>query len=318
MTQPVISAISRRAKLLVVLSAAGALMPQLASLPSDDRPTLAWALDLVAHWQWVYLIIGGLCVTWFVALGVYGWALPALFMLAAGWWLSSPESYAAASSRADMVLTVVTANINADNHDSSALRQWVESLDADIVVIQEVTPATKAALEQWDAYPHRAIAAQEGPFGLAVLSRHALDAVESREPGGQTLHYRVHLRWAERLLALSAVHPMPPVTAEYHTRRVELFESESRWAKDAGLPALVVGDFNATPWSSAMRSFAAHGQRSVTGFTPTWPAPFPLIPIDQVVASDHWRVVDGGVGPRTGSDHRPVYVRLALASAAND
>ncbi|NMG00307.1 endonuclease/exonuclease/phosphatase family protein [Aromatoleum toluolicum] len=310
---PLIAAITRRAKALLLLSAAGASLPLFADQQHRLPSTLAWVLDLAAHWQWVYLTIGAICATWLLMFRAYGWALPCMAVLAGGWISASPEPHAIASP-VSQPLTVVTANLHAENRDVSALRRWVESLDADIVIVQEVTPSTMKQLEQWEHFPHRLIQARTDPFGLAVLSRHAITESEARAPADQTLHYRALVRWGERRVALGAVHPMPPVSAEYHALRDALFESEARWVAATGLPAVLAGDFNATPWSSAMRPFRAHGLRRATDLTPTWPAHFPLIPIDQIVVTPHWRVLAAGVGPQFGSDHRPAYTVLAPAA----
>lgn len=307
---PLFTAVSRRAKVILLLCSVGASLPISAGLLSSASPSLAWFLDLGAHWQWLYASVGAACVIWLFAFGAYIWALPGALALTIGWFIASPER-ATAEGTTGASLTVVTANLNAENPDPSALLRWAKDIGADIIVLQEVSPRTALELKKWGDHSHRIVVPQEGPFGLGILSRHPLESNETREPAGQTLHIRTHILWGDTRIALSAVHPMPPVSTAYHAQRVALFKTESKWAASTGLPAIISGDFNASPWSSAMEPFTAQGLQRASGPWPTWPAAFPLIPIDQVVVSGHWRVMDAEVGPAIGSDHRPVRVQLA-------
>jgi endonuclease/exonuclease/phosphatase (EEP) superfamily protein YafD len=86
---------------------------------------------------------------------------------------------------------------------------------------------------------------------------------------------------------------------------------------------ILTGDFNSTPWSFERRREDArfHLERR-TRALPSWPARnftshrllaiVPFLPIDHVYAGSAWRTVSVERGPRLGSDHYPVIVRLAL------
>ena len=83
-------------------------------------------------------------------------------------------------------------------------------------------------------------------------------------------------------------------------------------------PVLVLGDLNASPWSSHFRRFlrdsglrdSAQGR----GVQPTWPAGMPWlwIPIDHCLHSPQLQVVARHVGPNLGSDHYPVVVDFVV------
>ena len=95
-------------------------------------------------------------------------------------------------------------------------------------------------------------------------------------------------------------------------------EGAGRASDDA---PLVVGDFNATPWSNAFAGPSSRGWRRATGLAPTWPVAWRGvmgIPIDHVLASSAWRVGGARVGPDIGSDHRPVMARLYAEPPAAD
>ena len=81
---------------------------------------------------------------------------------------------------------------------------------------------------------------------------------------------------------------------------------------------VVVGDFNATPWSWAGRRVQGFlGLERRTSATPTWPTlPWggALLPIDHVYAGANWKTVEMRRGPSLGSDHYPVVVTLEMAS----
>lgn len=86
--------------------------------------------------------------------------------------------------------------------------------------------------------------------------------------------------------------------------------------------AIVVGDFNSTPWSfDRRREDEAMGLIRRTRALFSWPADrvshnrspthLPLLPIDHIYAGSGWRTVSVERGPRLGSDHYPVIVVLA-------
>jgi endonuclease/exonuclease/phosphatase family metal-dependent hydrolase len=74
-------------------------------------------------------------------------------------------------------------------------------------------------------------------------------------------------------------------------------------------PAVLAGDMNL--WGPPVSSFFPAWRRAVIG--PTWPAHRPHSQLDHVLVTESLRVVEARIADRSGSDHRPVVVRLALA-----
>ncbi|MCP4730179.1 MAG: endonuclease, partial [Roseibacillus sp.] len=84
------------------------------------------------------------------------------------------------------------------------------------------------------------------------------------------------------------------------------------------LPAVILGDFNATVWSPHLREFikttSLMDSGRKRGFQPTWRwfNPFFSIPIDHVFHNAALSCTNRQIGPALGSDHRPVITEFAL------
>lgn len=85
---------------------------------------------------------------------------------------------------------------------------------------------------------------------------------------------------------------------------------------DEERPFLLCGDFNTTPhqWTyTRLSSGLQDAYRSAGGlWGPTFPAAWPLVRIDYIIASRHWRIGDARVGRQLAPDHRPVIATLDL------
>ena len=84
----------------------------------------------------------------------------------------------------------------------------------------------------------------------------------------------------------------------------------------ADRPLLVLGDFN-TPLDSAhlapLRRIHENAFESVgAGYRPTWPAPLPLLALDQVWGNERLRFDRCRHGWSTCSDHRPVVTEVTI------
>ena len=302
--------ILRRVRIVALLCAAGLLLPVLAALlPQDAGGTLVWLFDLACPWQWLFfagLVVSSLAY----ALAVPRWAL--LLPLAALPWLSASPVLPAGAAGAEL-FSVASANVHFDNADPRALLGWVDAELPDVLVILEISPRYADALASLRGYPHRHVVPADSPFGIALFSRHPLDKVTATTDADGLPHIEAQVAWQGRRIHLLAVHPMPPISAHFHTERNAKL---ARWAHAAGasrLPTVVAGDLNATPWSTAFNELDALGLRRATGLAPTWPSVLhgiSGIPIDHVLASRHWRLVASGRGPDLGSDHQPVIARL--------
>ncbi|HXW39103.1 MAG TPA: endonuclease/exonuclease/phosphatase family protein [Acidimicrobiales bacterium] len=76
----------------------------------------------------------------------------------------------------------------------------------------------------------------------------------------------------------------------------------------ADTPAALAGDMNL--WGPPVSSFFPAWRRAVVGRT--WPAHRPHSQLDHVLITESVQVVEARVAGPSGSDHRPVVVRLAL------
>lgn len=218
-------------------------------------------------------------------------------------------------------LRLLTLNLLRENGDHAAALATIRSAAPDVLFCSEVTPVWLAQLEAALAsdYPHRVQRADPGWFGVALYSRLPLEAATViplafawapaiqatvRTPGGPIGVLGVHtprpgnaLRNHERDLALAAIPAALLPLPRHH---------------------VVLGDFNATPWTPGLVDLlATTGLRRVSALPlgTTWPAtlPAPLrIPIDHVLASADVGVAAVEVGPGFGSDHLPLTADVVI------
>jgi endonuclease/exonuclease/phosphatase family metal-dependent hydrolase len=217
---------------------------------------------------------------------------------------------------------VVTANLYYATHDLHRFTTWLDQHPADLVVVQEVTPAWAQVLEALPRYAHRSLVARSDPYGIGVLSRRPLDNLRSFDLAGDghpalagdvvvdgdRVHFlAVHARW-----------PVLPSLARSRDRALHRIAVLVRAQPG---PTVVLGDLNLSPDSPAFARLLGDGQLydALAGplWRPTWQAGFwPLaLRIDHVLVSKGVCVERGTIGDPIASDHRPVTARLRLPVA---
>jgi endonuclease/exonuclease/phosphatase (EEP) superfamily protein YafD len=289
--------------LCVACAFAGLLTPGASRVLGDG--TLGWLADLAAHWVWLWLPVGAVGLV--LARGRW-WARLALgaAMFALPWaWLPA----AMAQSKDAPQIRVVSANVYLRNSDPSLLLAWADPSNTDLIVVHELRAAFAQKLAVATQWPHQHLVPHAGAYGMGLLSRWPLRDV--REVVGASGIPQLHALVETPLgtIELIAVHPRLPMNPAWQRTRNETLAA-LRPRGDA--PALVIGDFNATPWSNAAPHLVQGGWRWFGGVQPTWPHSAWGIPIDALWGQGAWAVTGREVGPPIGSDHRPIRVGLRL------
>ncbi len=231
-------------------------------------------------------------------------------------------------------LRVAHINLHFTNTDPTALERWLVDMPVDVLVIHELSPDVQLNAKVFAHLPHRALYPSDNPFGVGVLSRFPIrlaneqvglsgaaksanaPAFRPQRLAGSSL--RIEVTSPTGNFRISAVHPIPPLSPELRASRDELLFMEADWLAGGwaiGVPGLLVGDFNATVWTTAFRRLAPLGLRRVCGLAATWPAVTSQsiglgIGIDHILATDGWLLNDCGTGPKVGSDHLPIWASL--------
>lgn len=296
-----------------LLAAAGALAIWLTALGA-----FAPSLDALASFLPIFLaaMMAGLALG-----GLWrrrGWIAGALLTLipalhAIGYEATRPIPTAPHSGER---VKVLTHNLYARNRDLPGTAAAVAGSNADIVLLQEVTPGTRALMTgPGRPYPH-ATPCPGDRCGLLILSRwpilasgYFLEDARGRRMGPPLLWARIAAPGGA-LVAATTHYPWPlPAEAQTDKRR-SLAQALVRTNRDA---LILGGDMNLTPWSAAMReqdaAFAPLTRMTRAAFS--WPAQLPLLPIDQLYAGPDWTRASVERLPATGSDHRPILVTLA-------
>ncbi|MGE0044358.1 MAG: endonuclease/exonuclease/phosphatase family protein [Hyphomonadaceae bacterium] len=120
-------------------------------------------------------------------------------------------------------------------------------------------------------------------------------------------------------IRIVAAHPRPPLGPGAAEERGAVSMAAARAASAGERPALLLGDFNATPWSPLLSDITRTGLRRArcgAPFASTWRSPDPIfgLPIDHAFVGEGLGVVSCRVGPGIGSDHRPLLIVVAPAS----
>ncbi|CAN5836906.1 endonuclease/exonuclease/phosphatase family protein [soil metagenome] len=210
--------------------------------------------------------------------------------------------------------TIMSFNLLSPNQQFAEVAEFIRDADPDVVFLHEASRPWEVAIDAADlGYEVTRSRSEELIFGTLVLSR----------PGDPVTSYGFTVRGARAVevihdgIAVLAIHPLAPTTAERSALRNAQFEFAAQWAGDQTAPHVITGDFNATPWSYPFRKLLADtGMRnSQAGFG--LGASFPAdgfvawrVAIDHLVHSPDIAVADRRLGPPLGSDHFPLIVEV--------
>lgn len=310
-----------------------------AALPWLLVALLAWthrpyALDLASHFL---LHAGVMCLLAGAALliarcrFVGSSCLLAGLAVAVGWRLSAsaPGGVDAMNRpRPSVRIVFFNAHEEVSRHDNDAFA-WIRDQNPDAIVIIE---PPWALLDDYPflrrEYPY-IVEPQPGMLWSILLLSRWPAKVEPLAPYADEIKFSFVARRSllvshpagERFI-LTAMHPPSPRTPATWRRSLNEVERDGemirRWLDRAGLPIILVGDFNSSPVGRVHRIFARVG--GLEGWSPwfragTWPAsitPWLALPIDRAWTGGGASIRSMRIGPRFRSDHRPVVVDAVL------
>ncbi len=287
---------------------------------------LGWPFELFAHFRW-QLVAAGLALLLASLVLRRPWMMVVAGITVLLQWLPGALLSGRASAHESTVLAcrdaplrVVTANAWFANPDHAALVAWLSRSDADIIALQEITPQWVLALEALArTYPYRKVIPREDPYGIALLSRWPIDAVQSIDFAGDGLPSLVaNLDVHGRTLQVIALHTRWPVLPQLQVARDRALQQAAALARALPDATILLGDLNLTPYAPAFAKLVAESglEDALAGeaWRPTWQAGFwPLaLPIDHVLVPRRACVTGQEIGPGVGSDHRPLQVTLRL------
>ncbi len=219
----------------------------------------------------------------------------------------------------DPSLRVLWFNLQTGNRIATpTLANALRETDADIIVLAESRAAVGLPPLLSDTHPHRLGCDKQASCGLLLMSRYPLTQSRIRPLTTRTerfLRVMVDLPGSDRKVHLIAAHLIKPWI--YGFAQTE--ENTLHWAiarADNPAPTLLVGDFNAAPWSRRMRDITGrfkfrHAKRPVA----TWPVNAGLwgIPIDHILVRGDASITSlSSWGGALGSNHLGLIADIAL------
>lgn len=304
---------------IVALAGAGLLV---AALLGYGGPIL-YELDLLAHFRLHILALSGMVALASLAAGSRS-----------GLWRSSAAAVLAVAGLAPLwegpgpavgglPITVMAANVYAENAHPEQMLQALAAADADILITIETTLAAfPESSSLAEIYPYRVGYHTNRPnLGAVVWSRYpVLWSGQLPDESDLPTGVRAVVEIAPgRTLSVLGLH-LGHVSLGNQSTQVEALDEMT-----AGLPQplVVMGDFNATAWSWGLRrAQELTGTRRIGGLlrtwdgsypTPFWPLPEPFgLPIDHIMVSDGLGVERIGTVDIPGSDHDAVRAVLRV------
>lgn len=295
-----------------------------------------WGLDLFSHFRWQYGVVCLLALVW------AGWGkrrgvlIVALATLGLNVWLIAgshgEEGRTAGPAAAGVApaggLRLVSLNVLTSNGNHAAVLEFLREKEADVIFLMEIDRVWVRALEPLlTTHPHHLFRPSGDNFGLALFSR--LPVEELRVLSGNELaaltdspseyvtdSVEVRLKLAGRDLSVIGIHPVPPMGAAYSRARDSQLRALAQHVDALTHPVVVVGDFNATPWSHGYRILTSGGklQAAPDAWKPTWRAgSIFALPIDHVLSTPPLVIRLRGIGRDVGSDHRGQVIDLGWA-----
>jgi endonuclease/exonuclease/phosphatase (EEP) superfamily protein YafD len=231
----------------------------------------------------------------------------------------------ASNKTADDAVKILIWNALLSNDSAADVKKLVEREKPDIVALIEVNPEMERDLEELKKeYPFWHSKAAWNSGGMTVLTRLPDTEFTVIYPGDHWMpaieltHKPTGAEQPVRILTVHTVSPQP-ANGRRTIQRNKQLASISKWASEQTIPAMIVGDFNITPWSPSfwrlMRNGRLQDSSWYRGYLPSFPATAGMfgIPIDQALANDKIEFLTRrNLYESHSSDHCPVVVEFRV------
>jgi endonuclease/exonuclease/phosphatase (EEP) superfamily protein YafD len=282
-----------------------------------------WVFDVLTHFNLQYFLALALFLVVGISLGVrpsilllFALALLAnAYVLVPFFW---PQRRLEPTTNP---LRVIALNVLTSNRQYDRITTYLREANADLVLLAEIEPELMARIRTSLAklYPHIYDESMDGTHGLALLSK--LPFLSTKTVLLDERHHRfltAELEWQGKRFKICGAHPHAPLSERWTRSRDEEIRVIGEHLRQETKPYILLGDFNASPWSTPMQDLTAqtklrHAARGF-GIYPTWRYKTMLFgaPIDHILVSQDWQVSAYKVDRGVGSDHFPVVALLHL------
>lgn len=210
-------------------------------------------------------------------------------------------------------LRIAHFNTWAENNDYTGITNEILRLNADVVSLVEMDAKKKKAIipALKAMYPHSFDCSGREYCELVIVSKYPILQAEGNG------HW-VGAPYAQASLGgeMSGVTFMGVHTTRFPHSRAQLKQVRElvRKLETVSGDLIVMGDFNATPFSRVNSTFSEGANLARLTELPTWPASvqIPQLAIDHAFASANFRVIGNQqIGNSAGSDHYPIVLTLA-------
>jgi endonuclease/exonuclease/phosphatase (EEP) superfamily protein YafD len=226
------------------------------------------------------------------------------------------------SRRSDHPIRLASYNVYFGKLGRPALLDEIAAMPADIILLQATYDSIGDRLRE--RFPDRHVHQEHE---LVLLSKFPIKKATVPPPlpdETPSMFVEYLVETPSGLLRLFNVHPFSPRHALFEDQqtganidhREAQIEAVVEAARKDGPPFVISGDTNLPVLSSIARRnlgrFKDAFEEVGFGFGYTFPAKRPWMRIDRVFADDGIRFLDFRVGPRGGSDHRPIFVDFEI------
>jgi len=228
-----------------------------------------------------------------------------------------PEELSASGER----ISVLSFNVSASNESYGEVIDYIRETEPDFVFLHEATRFWRSALED-AGLGYRIVEGRSEDMIFSTLVM-APDHTEIRSHGfSEEAPRSIEVTYRSDTgveIAILGIHPVSPDTERRASLRDAQLALASSWGRERTSRAVIVGDFNASPWSAAFRKLLSEtgfeSSQNGFGIQASFPAdrtPLIRVPIDHLIHSRGLTTVDRVLGPRLSSDHFPLLVVLAV------
>ncbi|OCW57364.1 endonuclease/exonuclease/phosphatase family protein [Hoeflea olei] len=235
-------------------------------------------------------------------------------------WRRQTVDFAGDPGSADTI-SVLACNVKQGNRDYRRVIALLEELEPDVAVFMETDDKWGEALRPALSAFHETIyQTQDDSYGMILASRRPLEHSEVRfllNEEVPSISCVVGLPGG-RKVRIIALHPEPPLPNRDTLGRDAEILLVAEEARDESLPLIVTGDLNDVAWSRTTRRFLRISglldPRQGRGLYNSFDARYRFLrwPLDHIFHSRHFELVRLERQRFVGSDHFPMFYRLAL------